>query len=312
MKKRYLVYFFVAVLTAVGCGKKEGVVPSECKIDQVVASEERYQENELFYSTPEYVSEQWTWDDDAVIRIDYYLDNQYSEYFFYKRNRIICTRVPAYDLRTEFQYDGRRLEKVEVYRKDELAATMSFERDDRVMSEIVFRRIEADSNAEWPLWTPMPLRTVVGNDAAKAIGLDVAKQMQCGHSTAKSGNEVRYKLTWDNGNVVRIDVSGNVENPYSISLSYDNKKNPYEQLYANHELNESIFGFKMLSEHNVTHIHMPYQNWGVTDFRYGYTYEGDYPLTRKLIFNYRTQSISFDSVTIRVEKTEKYVYKKEL
>ena len=196
-----------------------------------------------------------------------------------------------------------------MFRRDKLSATMSFIHDDDGVNEIVCRRIVADSDMLWPMWTPMPLKVLLGNGVAEAIGRDVAAQMKQTRSM-KSAAEVHYALTWDKDHesVVSIAVSGSVEKPYTITLSYDDKKNPYNQLFANHELNETIFGFRMLSEHNVTSIQKPYENNSEIDFRYSYTYDGDYPSSRKLNYKYLTRSVSSDSVTIRVEKSEKYIY----
>lgn len=306
--KRFILSFVVVLLVA-GCGKREGVVPSQKRIDKVLAVENRIQESDTIFAGVEYVAEQWTWEGKKVIRIDYRGENQYSENFFHDGRKIVRTTVPAYYLRSEFKYEGRRLEQIEVFRRDKLSATMSFIHDDDGVNEIVCRRIVADSDMLWPMWTPMPLKVLLGNGVAEAIGRDVAAQMKQTRSM-KSAAEVHYALTWDKDHesVVSIAVSGSVEKPYTITLSYDDKKNPYNQLFANHELNETIFGFRMLSEHNVTSIQKPFENNSEIDFRYSYTYDGDYPSSRKLNYKYLTRSVFSDSVTISVEKSEKYIY----
>ena len=306
--KRYLL-FFVVLLLVVGCGKREGVVPSQKRIDKVLAVENRIQESDTIFAGEEYVSEQWIWDGRKVVRIDYRGENQYSENFFHDGKKIVRTTVPAYNLRSDFKYDGRKLARIEVFRRDKLTATMTFVHDDEGVREIVCRRIVADSDMLWPMWTPMPLRMLLGNGVAEAVGRDVAAKMTQTHST-KSDAEVHYALTWDKDheNVASIAVSGSVESPYVIALTYDDKKNPYDQLFANHELNETIFGFRMLSEHNVTSIRMPFNKNEEVVFRYSYTYDDDYPSSRKLDYKFVTRSVVSDSVTISVEKREKIIY----
>lgn len=309
IKSLFFCFLAVAILF-VACEKREGVVPSKKKIDKVMAIENRYQDSEQIFMGDEYVAEQWTWDGNKVIRIDYRGENQYQENFFYDGRKIIRTTVPAYNLRSEFTYDGRKLEKIDIYQYDNLAATMGFVHNDDGVSEIVYRCIVFDSDMKCNVFAPLPLRVLVGSDAAQTIGRDVEKQMLLNRS-AKSASELHYSLTWDinHESVIGIAVSGNVETPYSISLTYDDKKNPYDQLFANHEFDESVFGFRMLSEHNVTSISMPFENRGVVDFKYSYTYEEDYPSTRNLTYSYFTMGVLFDTVTIRVEMNERYYYK---
>lgn len=293
-----IMLLLLVVLTTVGCGKKEGVVSTNHKIDHVMAVETIWQDTTLFYEGEEFVAEQWVWDGRKVIRIDYRGEYQYSENFFYDGRKIKSTTVPAYNLRSEFQYDGRKLEQIDVFKKDKLSATMAFVHDDNGVSEIVCSTFEVDSAMLWPMWVPKPIKMMVGESVAKNIGSNALK-------------EVHYRLTWDENhkNVEKIDVSGNSIQSYSIKLTYDNKRNPYDQLFANHEINEPIFGFKMLSENNVKSIKMPYLNHGNVDFNYSYTYDGEYPSTCNLSYSYITLSDTFDSVMLKVEQKEKFFYK---
>lgn len=307
MKRLFIVALIV--FSAAGCSKKEGVVPADQKLDRVVASEASYHDAEQVMNTGEYVEEQWTWDGKRVIRIDYRGENQYSENFFHDGRQIVRTTIPAYNIRSELSYDGRQLERIDIYRRDKLAVSMLFSHHDDRMTEIVCQYFEVDSDMQGPVWVPMPLGAIVGDEMSKMIGDDVARQLKRVDIQGKALREVRYGLTWDgDDNVVRIDVSGAVES-YAITLTYDNKNNPYDQLYAGHELNEPIFGFKMLSEHNVTSIRRPYDNHGTILFNYSYTYDDDYPASRKLTYSYRAMNALFDTITVRKEKTERYFYK---
>lgn len=308
MKTRYLIFFVITALVFSGCGEREGVVSSKQKIDRVMASETQYYDDEQVFSRNDYVEEQWTWDKKKVIRIDYRGESQYSENFFYDGRKIISTTVPAYDLKSEFEYDGRKLNKISFYIKESLSATMSFVRGEDNISAIVFHRYGVGSEKSLPAVASVPLVALVGTDVANIIGQDAARQMQSDFPAAKSDQEVRYSLTWKNDNVERIDVSG-LGSPYTITLTYDDKNNPYDQLFAYHDIEDPIFGFKMLSKHNVTFIRMPFENKGTVDFKYAYTYDDDYPSSRKLTYNYVTLRGINDTVTVRVEKTEKYIYK---
>lgn len=310
MKTKLLIIVLIAIIT-VACGKREGVVPAKKKIDRVMAIENRYQDGEQIFAGTEYMEEQWTWDGKKVIRIDYRGENQYSENIYHDGRKIIRTTVPAYFVRSEFVYDGRKLNEIDVYMKERQVATLTFVHDDDGVREIVCRRNEPDSEMVWPMWAPMPLRVLVGSDVAQAIGRDAASQLSSERCLTKSESEIHYALTWDNDHesVVRISVSGSVEKTYTIELTYDDKENPYDQLFTNHEINDPIFGFKMLSEHNVTSIRRPYENMGEVEFKYTYSYDGDYPMSRVLRYQYVTQTVESDSSVVRVEKTEKYYYK---
>ena len=261
------------------------------KIDQVMASEFRYEDDQLVYSLNEYVEQQWIWDGKKVIRVDYRDENQYSENFFYDGRKLIKTTVPAYNLVSEFSYDGSLLEKIEISRDGNSVATLEFIHAGKVLDEIVCHRSVADSDMVWPMWSRYALAPICET-----------------RSAAKGGVSVHYKLTWNDENVERIDVSSDGIDPYTILLTYDNKVNPYSQLFGNHEMNESIFGFKMLSENNITSIVMPYPKQGIVHFDYSYSYDGDYPSSRNLTYSYPSLSATFDSVTLRVEKNEKYTY----
>lgn len=284
-------HIFVIALTLVfllsGCSKKEGSISHREKIQTVTADEHHYQDDQLYYSLEEYVEEAWNWDGNELYRIDYQGQYSYSENFFYDRkNRLKSTTVPAYGIRREFFYSGKELDHIDTYKDMRLVGRMSFTHTDGVLTEIAVDR-----------WLTDDADSVVDFIMRKSLGAWCSKSASC-----------RYQLQWNENDVVRIDCQG-ADTTYSISLTYDKKNNPYHQLFGYQELNDPIFGFEMLSQHNVETIHMPFGKIKDQLFSFQYKYDGNYPAERTLTYKYNTVSNTFDSVEYKVVKKEKYTYK---
>ena len=294
------------------CGKKEGRVGHKERIDYIVATENIYYDGVLDFSTGEYVGEKWNWDGKELYRIDYGDKMPYSENIFYdKRNRIIRTTVPAYMIRNEFVYDGRMLDHIDCYKNDELFSRTSITHGDNVITSIVCQYFVAEpADTGIVAVAHNPLNAVLGHNVAKLFCCEQARKTLLDKKKgSKDVAVVEYDLSWSDDNLTHITCVSS-EGRKEISLSYDDKCNPYKQLYSYHDLNDGVCGFKMLSENNVTKVIMPY---GVLDelvFTYKYEYDGDYPVARTLTYSFPViDDATWDSVIAKHETVERITYK---
>lgn len=97
----------------------------------------------------------------------------------------------------------------------------------------------------------------------------------------ENGRWYTHKLTWENGNVVRIDTQykyGDFEQSYSTVYTYDDKANPFCG-FPNQIAFYGTFYFLMLNENNcLTEKLFDGQGNDEHEIRYAYTYDGDYPI----------------------------------
>jgi len=315
MKKKGIIIAIACVAAFASCSKMEGRIDKHRKMDNVVMTENRYNDGALYYTTGTYISEKWNWDGKEMYRVDYYGDSPYSENFFYdNRRRIVRTTVPAYDISSEISYDGRNIDHIDVYEAEQQLMRMDFVRGEKSINEIVctYYKSVDDVAKLGAIVRGVPVVSTLGAEVVSAVaGNDVRMMAQKGSLSTKSGYTVRYALTWKDDNIVRVVRNDGAESTV-ITLSYDDKNNPYSQLMGYRELDDALFGFGMLCENNVTLMSMPYENHGVVDFKYSYEYEDDYPVKRTLNYTYNMlSSETWDSVSIRVEKIETMNYMKD-
>lgn len=301
------------VLLLASCSKREGVLDKKNRIDAVYVEERHYQDNNLYHNTGSYVEEDWHWDGKEMYRIDYRGEHTYSENFFYGSHRCLQrTTVPAYDIRSEFFYDGRQLEHIDFYREDDKYLTVTFLHDDDLLTEIDCQyyqlATEADSQIVAILHRHNPIAALLGAEVHSKLEAENAKRLAAQCKRGEGSMLTRYELTWNDDNVSAIRCI-DADGTRNIQLTYDDKRNPYRQLFGYREVTDPLFGFEMLSENNITSIRMPYGRNDNQLFTYRYDYDGDYPTARTLTYSYpTTNSVTFDSVTYKYEKDEKFVY----
>lgn len=309
---RYLTLTVIVLLVA-SCAKREGVIDKKNRIEEVYAEERHYMDNNLFHSIESYVEEDWHWDGKEMYRIDYRGEHPYSENFFYGSHRCLeRTTVPAYNIRSEFFYDGRMLEHIDYYRDDEKYLTVTLLHDGENLTEIDCQyyslSTESDSEAVAILHKRNPIAALLGAEVHSKLEAENTKRLAAQCKSGKGPMLTRYELTWDGDNVSAIRCI-DADGTRNILLSYDDKRNPYRQLFGYREITDPLFGFEMLSENNITSIRMPYGRNANQLFTYRYEYDGDYPSKRTLTYSYQTISVfSFDSVMYKYEKEERYVY----
>lgn len=311
-KGNFLVLAALGVLVLYSCGPKEGALDNSHRIDQITAVDNHYQNNVLIMTTDSYIEQKWSWDGKEVYRIDYHGgEHPYSEVFFCdNRHRIIRTVVPAYNIRSEFAYDGRKLDQIEVYDNDELYCKMAFIHDGKRLVEIECRYYAvSDTNNAILDKVANPLTSLVGDDLAECLVYENSKRLaQKSAKSSKSSAYVHYEIDWDDDNPTQI-VCTDDAGKRTIKLEYDSKDNPFYQLYGFREMNDPVFGFAMLSKNNVTSIRMPYRNNDDQLFTYRYEYDGDAVAKRWLTYSYPSVDyVTLDSVMYKFEKAEQFSY----
>lgn len=299
----------LALLALFSCSKKEGAVDHRYRIDNIVAEENHYQDTLLFASIPTYLEEDWQWDGNELYRIDYLGDHAYSENFFLdNRNRITQTTIPAYNIMTVFHYDGRKLDRIDIYNHNELYSDMRFVHNDKRLDEIVCNYYMADTSNPALVKICDPIASLFKNKVGTIHAMESTKSIEkLMKANAKQTVCVHYSLTWDDDNVTAINCSG-PDGTYAITLTYDDKRNPYSQLFGYREITDPIYGFEMLSENNILTITMPYKDINNQLFTYTYQYDGKYPSRRTLTYSYPSINATFDSVTYKYERTETFNY----
>lgn len=311
MKKHifYLSFLFAVAVLASSCSKREGVLDKKNKIDNIYAVENRYFDDQLYNSIENYLAEEWNWDGNELYRIDYHSDHPYSENFFYgSHRRLERTTVPAYDIRSEFFYDGRQLEHIDIFQNDEPYMTVSLLHDEQLYEiDCQYHQTHIDTASAALLRHISPLAFLLGAQvAAQLEGDNLVRLADLQRRGAKSLS-TRYVLTWSDNNVTSIDCI-DADGTRHIALTYDDKTNPYCQLFGYRELTDPLFGFEMLSENNITSIRMPYLNNKNQLFTYRYEYQDDCPSKRTLTYSYPTVNNTFDSVMFKYEKIETINY----
>ena len=292
------------VVAFAACGPKEGAVSSRHKIDQVLAEETVYMDENVYYHHGSHVSEQWHWDGRTLYRIDYIDNGPYSENFFYDgRNRLTRTTVPAYGIRNEFHYDGRRLDSIECFQGDSKYYTLVFFHEGKTLTEMEWR-YEPDTKS--PL-TQKQERAAVCKTLERVMGADIASLLTQPAQGKGAANTTRYRFEWYKDNVTRIDVSGTNAN-YTVQLAYDDKRNIYRQLFAYSEENDPMYGFEMLSKNNIVSIIMPFRNDDSQQFSYSYIYDGKFPLQRTQTYFYNViNEVDWTVSECRHQRTETFV-----
>jgi len=304
MRRILAIVFPLMLLMLTSCTRKEGVVDHQQRIDQIYASEKASLDGQLLYEYDNLLAEQWNWDGNELYRIDYQFSTTYSENIFYdSRNRIVRTTIPAYRQRNDFRYDGRQLSGIDCYEADSLVSTLVFVHDGKVLTEV--QRYDYGSSAAKGL---NPLRQLLGADIASAI--EVGAQRHRAQTKGEATVRTDFHFEWDDDdNVSRVSYNDGTQTQ-QIVLTYDEMNNPYSELYTNFMMEESLFGFAMMSRHNIVTMRMPYELQSDLLFTYTYQYEDDYPTMRHLHYSYSSMSeTDWTEALYEYDKTEVYSYR---
>lgn len=314
MKKILLITAVVASsVSLLSCSKGEGKIQHSRLIDHIMAKERVLADDDEYYVGPLYKSEQWNWDGKELYRIDYGGHMACSEIFYYnKRNRMIGTAIPAYDVRSEFVYDGKLIDSVLVYSKGELVGCMEFKHhgDDNKLSELKIVEFYDDDNTGMVAHL-LPL--VVGNDLTECIVAacddEPGRPM---NAKAKQHDVTTCLLTWTGDNVTEMKVITQSET-VDYKLKYDDKYNPYCQMYSQMEMDDEFLYFlPASSRNNIVSATYSHSNQTKLDGRIDntYVYDGSFPTGCKSVRKEKrvlNEDLKEHTMQYIVEKT--FVYK---
>ncbi len=306
-----------AVLLATGmlfcasCSKKEGALVTKNRVSQVFTEERMMMGDVELYHYDRHLSEAWNWDGKELYRIDYHDSPPYSEVFFYEGKQISSTIIPAYRIRNEFLYDGRKLERIDCYQRDTLLYSCQFRHNDGKMTamDVVYY-----ASLEGTPFQKKACSVLFSHVMGDVVGALVAEEtVQTNVRRQKKGCKGNYvehmEFVWDDDDVVVIRSRTDMEE-YEISLQYDDKKNPYSQLFGSREMWDGvILGFRMLSEHNVVSATFPPRANEPQYVNYSYRYDGDYPVRRTVTYSYVAASRQdFEETTYSYTRVDEYAY----
>lgn len=350
MKKTILTLAILALLASISsCTKeKEGVYSPEQKIQTVYLDIKGYQEGEIVYLTPKYKSEDWTWNDNSLVRIDYYeLAYYYGEDSDTTVSQLAFTQFFSYDkgdrltkseilgemnMVATYTYDGNYIETIIITEYDRPYLTYRFNRTDKKVTSIditvnedEFKKGASADKAFKQLMRANPLRFVMAPDVASrtmTATQECAKRMDKKGCT-KAEMTVTLNVEWDGENISQISGTAMGET-MTMTFKYDNKNNPFYGLFGiDFLLNESdasIIPYQSMSRHNITHLTLSYVEGGEeetesADYSYTYTYNNkDFPTTKVLEMTdwvYDEETGEYELVELgdyRFVQTEYYEY----
>lgn len=288
-----------------GCAK-EGKPDHRQHLSEVYATELIEHDGEQYHYLDTYLAERWHWNDDELIRIDYSDDATYCEWFYYDtRGRIVRTEVPAYGIKNCFDYQGRKLARIDCYRHDELEKTLRFTHDGTKLATLEIIPATGGAKAALPPEVS-PLRMLIGSEMAAVV----EAQAKMASAATKAPTATLYKFKWSDGNLVKMTCTEADGTTWEATMKYDDKRNPYSELWGYYEMNDPIFGFQMMSTNNLTQLVMPYQGNDNQLVEYIYTYDGKYPDHRTTTYSYVALSEqTWDEIVVTYTKEETIHYK---
>lgn len=257
----------VLILASMTSCTKDGVYAPKKKIQRVYFSST---------SVDKYLRQSWDWDDNLLEAINYYSSSgslSWTENFSYDGKRLI--RVDDYlnSEYTTYDYDGKNLKSANYYYKNALEATATYDYSDGKLNKIVITEYEGAKSAgeRHMQLSYLPFT----KDFAEVITKIRAKVAE--YNSSKSIYVINLQLNWSGDNVSKIVATseGRIE---TVTLQYDSKNNLFKgflNLYS-FELDVDD-GELSMSKNNITSAIFSYE--GENDVvNFTYQYDGDdYP-----------------------------------
>ena len=286
--------------------KKDGVYNPKEKISKIYESSEHYSAfywysgEDLYYDTnihPKTITEQWTWDGKKLASIEYLdgdeKDDSFICVFQYDGNRVdkvVNKSNPNNFL--QFVYDGKKLQRMEVYYNGVKSSYVGFTYDGNKLSSIRYPVGDKKSNAkQMKMLERFVMRSVFSD--AKVADRVLAAADKAVARRAKSLDEDCYadiSVEWDGKNISKMTIPFSDGDKTEYAFVYDDKNNPMKGLYANIFLQGSELAlFQFGNKNNITQISWTYYENGKSETgteNFLYTYDGKWPVTRTESYNY--------------------------
>lgn len=305
-------YIFLAIATLlVSCNHKDGAIEHHQRLHTVYAQSLILQDATTYSETPNHKVQEWQWDGKLPYRIDYIEDEHtYSEnLYFDNRNRLSSTTIPVYGYRTQFTYNKRELECIEVFQNDVLLYTLTFSHIKKHISSIHQEFAPGGTKAKL---NHSPLDLLCDPSVAQFV-TSVGNQPK-----SKGNTAVDYNLVWENDNLIQFTAHLS-DTTYTMTFTYDNYRNPIRDCYTYFEMEDHEAGIDalqdgllnpfMISKNNILTCTRNFKNNPEFTFYYSYQYEGKYPISQKLTYEYTSlNTVTIQDCIMKVEETRTFDY----
>lgn len=302
--KKITILSAAALMLFAACQKDGKYNPKEkiAKVSEEYVYSYNDEWNNYYDSVPKHVTEEWTWDGKELSQIAY-IDIDYDENgnivpdgqdiikFTYDGGQL--SEVTGEDGRMVFTYDGKKLQKAELYENSSTAfMTYTFTHDGKKISSIT---MESDMGFDKKGSFSSRLESLLlGNFIPESKSTEkVIKDL---HAKAAKGETITMNLTWDGDNVSKISAVTPFGNA-SINFTYDNKNNPYKGfalMFGGY--GESETGVEFCNKNNITKIVASYVEGDYAETEeenYSYTYDGEWPLSRTEEYHNEAEGLSY-------------------
>ena len=306
MKRNFLKFMIVVIWLLINC-----ISFHSCQKDEIYNPEQKikkiYLENLRYGAFPKVLWQEWTWDSNKLMRIDYYSPNNNNisntEYYTYEENKL----VKVTDNYGYFQifYNDSKYDKIEYLKKDDnfLIATWDFSYRNNKVSKIIFTYDYSDwwinkidqSGFLFSL-IPKEFITTIENSAK-------------GHknSSYPMVTTFTYKYNGDNIKEVKWE-SDEYSSITTIYKFYDNKLNPFHKHVGLMDIAPLLHLIDVVtSKNNPVEVQKLRSQGPVAEVmsKYSYKYNKSFPFEVEVteITKYR---IGYSDITYYSDTTDNY------
>lgn len=304
MKKTALFAAAAALLLFGACQKDGKYNPKEkisnvseeyCSVSSYFSGEEWVTDSSI---TPKHVSEQWTWDGKKLSQIAYIgydyddqgnmvPDGQDLVKFNYDGSQL-TEIATSYGERMTFTYDGKKLQKAELYVGVATPyMTYEFEHDGKKISSMTVTMAEEYDGKKGAKVSRLE-HLLLGNIIPQTKSTDKFV-CQLHAKAAKAGQSIRMDLTWDGDNVSKITAvtpHGNA----TATFTYDDKNNPFKNFGPMFGFyGETETGVEFCNKNNITKMVISDFEGGSDEENYTYTYDGQWPVSCTNMYSYEDE-----------------------
>jgi len=256
----------LAVLFSFTSCHKDGVYTPKKKISRI------YTQNP---GEAKMLSEQWTWKDNLLSKIDYYFNGTLGATARYQYDGKQLTEVLTEGGQIKFTYDGSKLEKMEMWSGGSLLWKADVEHEGNKIVEIEF--------TEYDVYTVMKSSCSSAYDGLKGVLpeslsthiADFSKKMAA--KSAKAGVEVwNLYYTYDGNNVKEERYVGSGDED-KYTYTYDKESNPFFNLLVG---GKSYSDYERSKNNIITMVYTNNYNSDYMERKYNYIYEKSYPIEK--------------------------------